>query len=190
MWLGLRGTSLSLSLCVCASSRAGYPRAAGSAGCHNTCFTGRSVGCKFTAYNWLKCTNTRSVIWGRLVIFTNAATTPTLVVLISNLCLRGNCYNASKAVSTYCKKTAISKFDIEPTVLNLCFSTVAQSDQSSNFTYPPCAICMWPVAMAPSLTPSLLQNHCYPSGWSQDDPYHSNLDPSSHWIWVGEVLLC
>lgn len=91
-----------------------------------------------------------------------------------------------------CKKTAISKSDIVPTALNLYFSTVADSDQSSNFMYPPCAICLWPVAMAPNLTPPQLQNHCYPSGWSQDDPYHSNLDPSSHspWVRVGEVLLC
>lgn len=60
------------------------------------------------------------------------------------------------------------------------FFTVAESDQSNNFMHPPLAIRLWPVAMVPSLTPPQLQNHRYPSGWSQDDPYHSNLDPSSH----------
>lgn len=62
-----------------------------------------------------------------------------------------------------CKKTAISKSDIEPTALNLYFPTVAESDQSSYFMYPPRAIHLWPVAMAPSLTRSPLQNRCYPS---------------------------
>lgn len=49
-----------------ASSRAGYPHTAGrGAGCDDTCFTGRGVGCKFTAYNLFKCTNTRGVICTR-----------------------------------------------------------------------------------------------------------------------------
>lgn len=42
------------------------------------------------------------------------------------------------------------------------------------------------------LTPPQLQNLCDPSWWSQDDPYHSNLDPSSHHpcVWVDEDPLC
>lgn len=63
-----------------------------------------------------------------------------------------------------CKKTAICKWDIEPTVLTLYFPTVAESDQSSHFVYPHCAIRSWPVvAMVPGLTRSQLQNRCYPS---------------------------
>lgn len=44
------------------------------------------------------------------------------------------CGNAAVAL---CKKIAISKPDIEPTALNLYFSTVAESDQSNNFMHPP-----------------------------------------------------
>lgn len=62
----------------------------------------------------------------------------------------------------------------EPTLF-----TAAESDQWNNLTHPPLAICLWPVAMAPSLTSLQRRNRSYPSGRSQDDPYHGNLVPSS-----------
>lgn len=89
--------------------------------------------------------------------------------------------------------TTIFKSVIEPIAPNLHFSQwLSPINQTTTNMQPPLAICLWPVAMVASLTPRQLQKHCYPSGWSQDDPYHSNQDPSSHfpYVWVGEVLLC
>lgn len=65
----------------------------------------------------------------------------------------------------------------EPTLF-----AAAESDGWNNLTHPSFPICLWPVAMVPSLTPLQPPNRCYPSGRSQDDPYHSNLVPSPLWL--------
>lgn len=140
------------------------------------CFTGRrSVGCKFTAYSWFKCINIRGVILclhtntytvgafhsQMLMILTNSINIPTFVMLISNFCLRRGFqannldYCASNvgynsAAVGLCKKTAFSKSDVEPTVLNLYFSQwLSQINQITSCTHPLLSVCgllpWWPV---------------------------------------------
>lgn len=165
------------------------------------CFTGRtSVGCKFTAYNWFKCINTRgaTLCLRALNTYRGFSVADSDDISKRNEHANISCVDAptfprwrtwgeqSRRVM-YERRTRPlqenSNFQVwywanstEPTLF-----TAAESDQSNNLMRPRLTVCLWPVAMVPSLTAPQLQSPCYPSGWRQDDPYHSNLDPSS-WV--------
>lgn len=197
-----RNISLSLSpLFFCIPvlfSTAGRHGAAAQAVMTRARFTGRrGVGWRFTAYNWFKCINTRGVTFIYFILFVPANAERLQAILLTiqthtSLLLQPPSVTPGEqfpAIASWCGMfkhcsrplQENSNFQVwywtnstEPTLF-----TAAESDQWNNLTHPPLAICLWPVAMAPSLTPLQRRNRSHPSERSQDDPYHGNLVPSS-----------